>query len=149
MANMLQYSCLENPPDREAWQATVFRVAKSCTRPKWPCVHRHKTFFACGSSVPVTVENEENEGGAAAWLAGTHVVPSVQVHGLPPLQKLWPSQSLFPHLLQLAIKRPLWPVFLGSSTFSGTWRAPSPGVLLCCLAGQAHRGASPGWGPNL
>ena len=27
--NPLQYSCLENPTDREAWQATDYRVAKS------------------------------------------------------------------------------------------------------------------------
>ena len=27
--NLLQYSCLENPIDREAWQATVHGVAKS------------------------------------------------------------------------------------------------------------------------
>ena len=26
--NPLQYSCLENPMDREAWQATVHRLAK-------------------------------------------------------------------------------------------------------------------------
>ena len=26
--NILQYSCLESPMDREAWQATVHRVAK-------------------------------------------------------------------------------------------------------------------------
>ena len=30
--NPLQYSCLENPMDRGAWQATVYRVAKSPTR---------------------------------------------------------------------------------------------------------------------
>ena len=30
--NPLQYSCLENPMDREAWQATGHRVAKSQTR---------------------------------------------------------------------------------------------------------------------
>ena len=29
--NALQYSCLENPMDREAWQATVHRVSKSQT----------------------------------------------------------------------------------------------------------------------
>ena len=29
--NLLQYSCLENPMDRGAWQATVHRVAKSRT----------------------------------------------------------------------------------------------------------------------
>ena len=27
--NSLQYSCLENPMDREAWQATAQRVTKS------------------------------------------------------------------------------------------------------------------------
>ena len=30
--NPLQYSCLENPMDREAWRATVYEVAKSQTR---------------------------------------------------------------------------------------------------------------------
>ena len=30
--NPLQYSCLENPMDRRAWQATVHGVAKSRTR---------------------------------------------------------------------------------------------------------------------
>ena len=32
--NPLQYSCLENPMDRGAWQSTVHRVAKSQTRLK-------------------------------------------------------------------------------------------------------------------
>ena len=44
---MLQYSCLENHSDREAWQATVYRATKSWTRPKWPCMYRHKIFFFC------------------------------------------------------------------------------------------------------
>ena len=30
--NPLQYSCLENPMDREAWRATVHGVAKSWTQ---------------------------------------------------------------------------------------------------------------------
>ena len=29
--NPLQYSCLENPMDREAWQGAVLRIAKSQT----------------------------------------------------------------------------------------------------------------------
>ena len=29
--NSLQYSCLENPMDREAWQAMVHRIAESDT----------------------------------------------------------------------------------------------------------------------
>ena len=55
-------------PDREAWQATVYRIAKSQTLPKQPCVHRSKTVFACGSSAPVKVERED---GVAAWVMGT------------------------------------------------------------------------------
>ena len=29
--NSFQYSCMENPMDREAWRAIVYRVAKSRT----------------------------------------------------------------------------------------------------------------------
>ena len=32
--NPLQYSCLENPRDRGAWQATVYGVTKSQTQLK-------------------------------------------------------------------------------------------------------------------
>ena len=32
--NLLQYSCLENPRDREAWWAAVYGVAQSQTRLK-------------------------------------------------------------------------------------------------------------------
>ena len=39
--NPLQYSCLENPMDREAWQATVHRVTKSRTRLKPLSTHTH------------------------------------------------------------------------------------------------------------
>ena len=35
----LQYSCLENPMDRGAWQATVHGVAKSWTWLKWFSMH--------------------------------------------------------------------------------------------------------------
>ena len=37
--NPLQYSCLENPMDRGAWQATVHRVAKSWTLLKRLSMH--------------------------------------------------------------------------------------------------------------
>ena len=52
----------------------------------------------------------EREGGAAAWLAETLEVPSVQGHELPQPQELWPYQNLFLGLL-LVIRRPLWPAF--------------------------------------
>ena len=37
--NPLQYSCLENPMDRGAWQATVYRVAESQTSLKKLSMH--------------------------------------------------------------------------------------------------------------
>ena len=37
--NPLQHSCLENPVDRGAWQATVHRVAKSWTQLKQLSMH--------------------------------------------------------------------------------------------------------------
>ena len=55
-------------------------------------MHRRNIFFACGSSAPVRVEHE---GGTAAWLVGTLMATSVQGHGLPPPQELWPYQSFF------------------------------------------------------
>ena len=90
-------SSLTEKPDRP-----VYRVAKSHTRPKRPCAHKHKTFFifffffACSNAAPVGVERE---GDAAAWLAETLVPQSVQEHRLPPWQKLWPYLSLFSSLL--------------------------------------------------
>ena len=78
-------SLTEKPgrPQSTGWQRVGLKRA---------CSHRHKTLFACGSSAPV---RDEHEGGAAAWLVGTLVAPSVQEHGLPPPQELWPYKSLF------------------------------------------------------
>ena len=39
--NPLQFSCLENSMDREAWRAIVYRVAKSQTRLKRLSMHTH------------------------------------------------------------------------------------------------------------
>ena len=165
---MLQYSCLENRlSDREARQATVYRVAKSQTQPKQPCMHRCKTFFACGNSALVRVENE---GGIAAWLVGT--LASVQGHRLTPLQELWPYQRLFSSLLLPAgascslQSEGLFGLFLHIFTcsaltglpclgsFSVVWhvrhieRSPwmrSYSVDLCVKHLKGH----PGWGPIL
>ena len=38
----LQYSCQENPKDREAWQATVRSVAESQTQLNSDLAHTHK-----------------------------------------------------------------------------------------------------------
>ena len=37
--NPFQYSCLENHMDREAWQATIYRVTKSWTQLKGLSMH--------------------------------------------------------------------------------------------------------------
>ena len=37
--NPLQYSCLENPMDRRAWQATIHRIARSQTQLKQLSTH--------------------------------------------------------------------------------------------------------------
>ena len=37
----LQYSCLENPMDRQAWQATVYEVTKSQTQLSNTHTHTH------------------------------------------------------------------------------------------------------------
>ena len=79
------------PPDREAWQATVYRVTESRTPLKTLHVEM-QAFFPCGSSAPVRTGRE---GGAAAWLAGTLAAPSVQGHRLPLQQEFWSDQSLF------------------------------------------------------
>ena len=37
----------------------------------------------------------EHEGDATIWVARTLVAPTVQGHGMPQLQELWPYRSLF------------------------------------------------------
>ena len=43
--NPLQYSCLENPIDRGAWQATVHRVTKSQTLLERHSTHTNYTVY--------------------------------------------------------------------------------------------------------
>ena len=49
--NPLQYSCLENPMDRGAWQAAVHRVAQSWTRQKLLSTHAQAILQAVGHSI--------------------------------------------------------------------------------------------------
>ena len=41
-SNPLQCSCMENPMDREAWRATVYRVTKGQTQLKQLSTYAHK-----------------------------------------------------------------------------------------------------------
>ena len=47
--NPLQYSCLENPMDRGAWWATVYRVAKSQTQLSDPHYYYSNYVLPCFS----------------------------------------------------------------------------------------------------
>ena len=48
--NLLQYSCLENPMDREAWQATVHEVTKSQI---W--LSNYHLYFHCHSTYHILI----------------------------------------------------------------------------------------------
>ena len=55
-SNTLQNSCLENPLDREAWQATVHGVSKSQTTKQLTHTHTHthKLFFKIATSFNIS-----------------------------------------------------------------------------------------------
>ena len=61
--NPLQYSCLENPMDRGAWQATVHRVAQSLTEATWhACVPAELSVPLSRSNRGSTRSNKGKEG---------------------------------------------------------------------------------------
>ena len=43
--NPLQYSCLENPIEREAWRVTVHGVKKESDMTEHVCAHSHTQFY--------------------------------------------------------------------------------------------------------
>ena len=45
----------------------------------------------------------EHEGATASWVPWTLVVQSMQGHGLPQPQELWPYQSLFFFFFKLLV----------------------------------------------
>ena len=117
-------------------RVTVYKVAKSQTRPERPCAHRHD-FFACGSSAPVRVERED---GTAAWLAEILAAPSVQGHGMPLPQELWSSQSLSRACCSWRPEGLFGQSFSVAPPIQSLRGLPCLGSL-SCSSGQAHRGA--------
>ena len=71
--NPLQFSCLENPMDRGAWQATVHGVAKSRTWLKWLSTHL-KGETGEGNGTPLQYSCLENPMDGGAWWAAVHGV---------------------------------------------------------------------------
>ena len=82
MAIVLQYSCLENPMDRRAWQAPVHGVTKSRTRLSeftFTLVDR-----AAGRRPHCAAGGQE----ASPLWAGPHGLPSASPAGCPPEHSL-------------------------------------------------------------
>ena len=77
----LQYSCLENPSLTDKPGRPQSTGAQRVRHYRGDPVLTGVRLFACGSSTPVRVENE---GHAAAQLAGTLMTLNMQGHGLLP-----------------------------------------------------------------
>ena len=156
----------EHLSDRESWQSTVYRIAKSQTKSKRPCEHKHNNFFLFVFLWHLCPVRVGYEGSSAAWLVGTLVAQGVQGHKLPLPQELRCYQSLFSSLSQLVIRRSLWPIFLCNSACSalrgllclgsfylvphirnkeGPLSLSSYSVVWCIRHLKGH----PGWSPTL
>ena len=103
----LQYSCLENPIDKGAWQATVHGVVKSCTRlSNWACRHvliHLSTTSISWASLPLDVSclpawgigelgphfswflykhHQKTEVGKSSGYAGSETIQSLPLHSI-------------------------------------------------------------------
>ena len=93
LANTLQYFCLENPSLTEKPGGPQCKGLQRVEHDQSDPACTDARLSPCVSSAP---ERVECEGGAAAWLSGPLVAPSVQGHGRPPLQGSRPDQSFEP-----------------------------------------------------
>ena len=69
--NSLQYSCLENPADREAWWAAVHRVTHGQTLLKQLSMH---AYIGEGNGSPLQYSCLENPRDRGAWWAAVYGV---------------------------------------------------------------------------
>ena len=108
--NPLQYSCLENPMDRGAWQATVHRVAKRVGH-KWSelaCTHAYGVLRRFPSSGGRT-ENDLLPTQVQLW-----IIDSITLHLAQKAEKVSvrETEALF-FLFQLTSQHPYAEVFIG------------------------------------
>ena len=59
--NPLQYSCLENPMDRVAWQATVHGVTESWTQLRNTHTHTHTHTQKCNGLIEHSTVNQRHD----------------------------------------------------------------------------------------
>ena len=84
--NPLRYSCLENPMDRGAWQATVQGVTKSLTQLKLLSTRAHSMDIAQSEQTPASSITQSEQTPAstdADWLRSRlsgHIQSSPSLH---------------------------------------------------------------------
>ena len=75
--NPPQYSCLENPMDRGAWQGAVHGVTQSQTQLKW-LSSSSRVLFGEGNSTPLQCSCLENPMDRKVWWAAVHGIAKSQ-----------------------------------------------------------------------
>ena len=90
----LQYSCLENPMDREIWWAAVHGVAKSRTRPRLP-FHFSLSCIGGGNGNPLQCSCLESPRDGRAWWAAVSGVAQSRTR----LKRLSSSSSKYLEML--------------------------------------------------
>ena len=154
-------------PDREAWQATDYRVAKSQTLPKWPYAHRRKTLLPV-AALPqweLSVKVAQLLGLQGLWQrqvcrdTDCLCLSSIRVFFWASCS--WPSEGLFGQSFSIAllIQALRGLPCLGSFSVVQHVRhisAPSPPPPFAPQLGSysvdphvRHLKGHPGWGPTL
>ena len=131
-------------PDREAWQAKVYREAKSQTQPKRPCLHRWKTFLPAAAlpqwELSVKVDSClacRDPGGAkyaGTWTASSTGVMALSGSFFEPL--IAGNQKASGHSFSIALPVQALRGFPYLGTFSVVWQVRN-------IEGP------PAWGPSL
>ena len=143
-------------PDRESWQAIVYRVTKRRTLPKQPCMHRHKTFLPVAAlpQCDLSVKVVQLFGLWGPWRDQVcRDTNSLHHRSYGPIRVFfqascsWRSEDLFGQSFSVAL--PIQALrglpCLGSLSVVQHDRhregPPQAGVQLCRLAHQAFKGA--------
>ena len=121
----LQYSCLENPMDRGAWQAAVHGVAKSRALLSNFTSTFHFNALEKAMATRSSVLAWRIPGTEAAWWAAVYGVAQSRTR----LKRLSSSSSI---PLSWRRKQELTPVFLpGKSQDRGVWQSTVHGFANC------------------
>ena len=161
LANVLQYSCLENPTSlTEKPGRHSLRGCKESDMTKVTPRTQAQDFFLPVAALP---QGELRVKAANRLACGDLAAPSVQGHGLPPLQELGPCQNLFfeplvagdqkASLASLSVAPPVQALG-GSLAWAPLCLAhqhietpPPPAGVLHCRSACRHLKGHPGWGP--